>query len=127
MILEAFLDRFGEHFEVFFDEIEHASVTPPQHLFVLDPLWNDPSRPECVFKHRSILKLCLESKTSERNQNGSEIINKSIQRTFSQTSLTCPCAGINSQHFSGHISTCPCVTIIFQHFPGHLLHVHVPA
>ena len=34
--------------------------TPPQHLFDVDPFWNDPLDSNSAFKHRSILKMCLE-------------------------------------------------------------------
>ena len=35
--------------------------TPPQHLFGVDLLWNDRRDSHYCFKHRSILKSCLES------------------------------------------------------------------
>ena len=35
--------------------------TPPQHLFDVDLFWNDPRDSNSAFKHRSILKICLES------------------------------------------------------------------
>ena len=35
--------------------------TPPQHLFDVDLFWNDPRDSNSAFKHRSILKMCLES------------------------------------------------------------------
>ncbi len=35
--------------------------TPPQHLFDVDLLWNDRRDSHYCFKHRSILKSCLES------------------------------------------------------------------
>ena len=34
--------------------------TPPPHLFDVDPFWNDPRDPNYSFRHRSILKICLE-------------------------------------------------------------------
>ena len=35
--------------------------TPPQHLFDVDLFWNDLRDSNSAFKHRSILKMCLET------------------------------------------------------------------